>query len=339
MNDEEMVRELLPGAGPRRPLPADDLASIREVGRAEWRRRYSRAASPWSFRPWMAVAAAALLAAAGLVWWARARSAGSGSDIASVERTSGSGNWRIGDPLREGSEIDTRSELDHPGRIALRMAGGASVRLDEDTRVRLASAEGIELRQGAVYVDSGPEPGRGREVAVRTLAGLFQGVGTQFEVRAEEGRAGARLRVREGSVRLERGGESVVTSAGRELVVRGDGALAERTIAISGPEWDWVVATAPTIEIEGVKVRRFLDGIAREAGWRVEFADAEAASLADSVVLHGSIAGLTPADATKVVLSSAGLGYRISDGTLAVFVGKDSKGSGESGSELQRDPR
>jgi hypothetical protein len=73
-------------------------------------------------------------------------------------------------------------------------------------------------------------------------------------------------------------------------------------------------------EIEGMKVRRFLDWIAREAGWRVEFANRDASALADSVDLHGSIAHLTPLDATGVVLSSAGLEYRVSDGTLVVSV-------------------
>jgi ferric-dicitrate binding protein FerR (iron transport regulator) len=202
------------------------------------------------------------------------------------------------------------------------MAGGASVRVDADTRIRLASAREVELDRGAVYVDTGAAPRRGEEVAVRTPAGRFVGLGTQFEVRSEESAEGTRLRVREGKVRLDRDGAPRLTAAGRELVVRGDGTLSEGAIAISGPQWDWVLAAAPTIEIEGVKVRRFLDWIARETGWRVELADQEAVSLADTVELHGSIAGLTPVDAAGVVLSSAGLGHRVSDGTLVVFVAK-----------------
>jgi hypothetical protein len=75
-------------------------------------------------------------------------------------------------------------------------------------------------------------------------------------------------------------------------------------------------------DIEGVKVRTFLGWISRETGWRVEFADETTASAADSIVLHGSIAHLTPVEATGAVLSSAGLGHRVSDGTLVVFVAK-----------------
>jgi hypothetical protein len=61
-------------------------------------------------------------------------------------------------------------------------------------------------------------------------------------------------------------------------------------------------------------------GLGLQTGWRLEFADQEAASLADSVVLHGSIEHLTPAEAPGVVLASCGLGHRVSGGTMVVFV-------------------
>jgi hypothetical protein len=67
-------------------------------------------------------------------------------------------------------------------------------------------------------------------------------------------------------------------------------------------------------------VRTFLEWIARETGRRVELADEETAALTDSVVLHGSIEHLTPTQAPGVVLPSSGLGHRVSDGALVVFV-------------------
>ena len=74
------------------------------------------------------------------------------------------------------------------------------------------------------------------------------------------------------------------------------------------------------LAIEGVKVREFLNWIGRERGLRVELADAEAATVADSCVLHGSIEHLPLADAPGVALSSCGLRHRITDGTLVVSV-------------------
>jgi ferric-dicitrate binding protein FerR (iron transport regulator) len=212
------------------------------------------------------------------------------------------------------------------------MAGGASVRLDTQTRVRLASSSLVELDSGALYVDTGG-PAAGHEpVAVRTAAGLFRSFGTQFEVRAEAQGGATRLRVREGRVRLERGAESLSTGAGQELVVRRDGTVERRETTADGPAWEWIAESAPMPDIEGMKVRTFLDWLARERGWRVEFADAETAALANSVVLHGSIAHLTPLEAPDVVLPSGGLGYRVAKGKLVVFV------AGE-GREPVRTPR
>ena len=341
-DEEESVRRLLADAGPRPPLPEEDLASIKEAARAEWRQRYGdRRASARPVRFWLALAAAALLAAVGLFWWVRTPGApaASGPSVASLERLSGAARWEargeraapllpvaVGRPLPAGSLLTTEAGSDNWGRIALRMSGGASVRLDTGTRVRLVSAAVIELNRGAVYVDTGAKQDRREEVAIRTSAGLFQGIGTQFEVRAEGDGASTRLRVREGSVRLDRADGSVLTNRGQELVLQGDGILVRRQSADYGPEWDWVLKTAPMLDIEGVKVRTFLDWVAREVGWRVELADEEAASLSDSIVLHGSIDHLTPADAPGVVLPSSGFGHRAKDGTLVVFVaGKEGR--------------
>lgn len=340
VHEEEAVRRLIEDAGPRPALPEGDLASIKEAARAEWQRRYGGRGAPARLvRLWMALAAAALLAAVGLVWWARSPdpSPGSVPAAATIELLTGVARWEassktvlllpgaVGRPLPAGSELETGAGSERLGRLALRMAGGASVRLDAGTRVRLASAAVVELARGAVYVDAGAEPDGHEEVAVRTPAGLFQGIGTQFEVRAEGGGAVTRLRVREGSVRLDREGKSVRAETGQELVVSGDGSLVRRQTAAYGPEWDWVLKAAPMLDIEGIKVRRFLDWIARETGWRIVLADEEAASLADSIVLHGSIAHLTPVEAPSVVLSSGGLGHRVSDGTLFVFVAEKSR--------------
>ena len=312
MSGEDRFESLLSDAGPRAVLPGEDLGVIREAARAEWRRRYgARAARPrvagWS--P-LAAAAAIVAAAAGLLWRARtaAPAAAPPPNVASVERTADGSRWQVGTVLPAGTDVTT----DPAGRLALRMIGGASARLDTGTRLTLASPTSIELAQGAVYVDTaGGEP-----IAVRAPAGVVRPIGTQFEVRVADGVT--RVKVREGTVRLEGASETAHAAAGEDLVVAADGKLSRRPIPPFGPEWDWVLASAPVPPIEGMKVRKFLDWIARESGRRVELADAETAALADSVELHGSVAHLTPLDATGVVLASAGLEYRMSDGAIVI---------------------
>jgi hypothetical protein len=332
--EEEAVRRLIEDAGPRRVLPEDDFASIKDAMRGQWRLRYG--ASRLSRRPvrwWMSLAAAALLAAAGLVWWAGTREPrGVAAAAASLAQLTGVVKWEVegegtveiapdsvGRPVPAGSKLETGAASGKPGRLAVRMAGGASARLDAGTQVRLESATVIELERGAVYVDTGTGARKGEEVTIRTQEGVFEGIGTQFEIRTEPGEARTRLRVREGSVRMERREESVITDSGQELVVARDGRLSRRPAPTYGSDWDWVLKAAPMLAIEGRTVRTFLDWVARETGWRVELADEETTSLCDSTILHGSIDSLTPAEAPGVVLPSAGLGHRISEGVLFVY--------------------
>ena len=333
-DDEKGLRELLEEAGPRPPLAETDLERIRAAARAEWRGRWASGRTGSRRSAW-AAAAVLFLGAATLLWVRRAPAPAAETSIATIERVTGEvfrtapgaapvtlSTDAVGSPIPEGAAIETRAGSS-PGRLALRMAGGASVRLDAQTRVKLASASVVELDSGALYVDTGGPAAGNESVAVRTAAGLFRSIGTQFEVQAEGG--ATRLRVREGRVRLERGGDPLTTDAGHELVVRRDGTVERHETTADGPEWEWIVASAPMPDIEGVNVRTFLDWLARERGWRVEFADAETAALADSVVLHGSIAHLTPVEAPDVVLPSSGLGYRVAKGKLVVFVAGDSR--------------
>jgi hypothetical protein len=317
--EEDAVRKLLDEAGARPALPEEDFRAIRDAARAEWSRRYG--AAPERKRPrwsWLAAAAALLAASIGLAWWARTRPPAVAPIVASLERVIGTTPWKAGAPVAAGTVLATGRET--PGRLALRMRGGASVRLDAATEVRVASATMVELRRGAVYVDTGTATVRAEEITVRAPSGLFRPAGTQFEVRVEDRET--KLRVREGRVAMDRGSGPVVAAAGEEIVVSSDGAVVRRPVAVSGPEWDWVGETAPMLAIEGVKVREFLDWFGRETGLRVELSGGETATVADSCVLHGSIEHLTVAEAPGVVLSSCGLGHRLSDRTLVVFVAR-----------------
>ena len=314
MSGEDRFEVLLRDAGPRVDLPGEDLAAIREAARTEWRRRYGARLGRPRVAGWVPLAAAAVILAAiaGLVWRSRTAAPAPPPNVASVERTADGSPWQVGNVLLAGTDVTT----DAAGRLALRMIGGASARLDTDTRLTLASPTTITLAQGAVYVDTAG----GAPIEVRAPAGVVRPTGTQFEVRVQGG--ATRVKVREGTVRLEGGTGFSHAGSGEEFVVGGDGSLQRRSIPTFGPEWDWVLASAPVPVIEGMKVRKFLDWIGRESGLRVELGDAETAALADSVELHGSVAHLTPLDATGVVLSSAGLEYRVADGAIVVSVTK-----------------
>jgi ferric-dicitrate binding protein FerR (iron transport regulator) len=259
----------------------------------------------------LALAASLILALAVVWWWRKEGPPPAPEVVATIEvlkgeiRLEGGERAAVGQPLLSGTVLGTE------GRAALRLSGGESVRLDKGTRVRLAAVNKLELQAGAVYVDS-----RGGSLEIGTDFGKVRDVGTQFEVRLEDG---LRVRVREGVVSLTReGGVSHSVSEGGELRVRRDGSTSRSIIEPHGPEWSWVLAAAPSMDIDGLKLSEYLDWVSRETALKVRYEDPALASLASTIRLRGSIEGLAPDESLSVILAGSGLGYRIEGGSLLI---------------------
>ncbi len=195
-------------------------------------------------------------------------------------------------------------------RAALRLALGHELRLDVGTRLLLISDSVLTLERGAVYVDSR----RSRSaLEIRTPLGTARDVGTRFEVRLGDG--SLRVRVREGAVEIARSGEVHEVRTGAEIRLDAGGRLERRAVPIHGPEWRWSLEIAPSFDIEGRTLGELLDWVTHETGWQLRFDPAIAAGAA-GVILNGSIEGLAPDDALGVVLPTAGLRHRVSEGVL-----------------------
>jgi ferric-dicitrate binding protein FerR (iron transport regulator) len=291
-------------------VPAIRTERVRAAVRTSWQRQMKRRAA----RRRAAIAALLFGAAAALVIAMTrqppaVRPATPGFAVARVERVQG-GPLPIesGDVVRTGDWIETPAD----SRVALRF-DDTSVRLDTASRVRALSSHEIELTAGAVYIDTGGEDGR---FIVRTPRGTARDVGTQFEVRLID--SALRLRVRTGIVELQDGARSISGRAGTEIVLSATSA-ASRPIPASGSEWEWASRLAPALSMEGRSLDAFLQEVAREQGWSIEYADARLARDAENIVLHGSIRGLLPADAVGIAIGASGLRHRFENGKLAVF--------------------
>ena len=308
-DDEQATAHLLHLAGPRPEVSAERAARVRAAVHERWqagtrRRRIHRGV--W--------AAAALVAtAASVAWWLRPVSvdpAPLGDVVARVERVEGTPGALVpGGAVRARDWIVT----DATARAALRLGDGTSIRIDRASRARLVAPTVIDLAAGAVYLDTGRDS---THLEVRTAFGTAHDIGTQFEVRLDS--AAVRVRVRSGIVELRRGGESVSARAGTELTVSSGGAT-HRAIPANAPDWAWAVDLAPVFEIEGRTVSAFLDHVAREQGWTVRYADAALTRDASSIILHGSVADLSPLEAIAVALPASGLSHRLDDDVLLVF--------------------
>ena len=324
--EEEVVRQLLEAAGPRPPIPEEDLDVISAAARSAWRtqvRQRTPERRPLRALPW-ALAAAVAIAVGLTMWWA-SRGERVPSTVAWIETVTG--------PVHLESESNDSRAIDRgesiplgaflrsteSARAAVKLAGGATVRLDTETRVRFVSADVLDLERGAVYVDTGLVAQPRTALEVRTPLGTARDIGTQFAVRIVGSNGTALLvRVRDGAVLTEQRGHTYRTGAGEELVLRHDGTTERRKVALSGADWEWVLAASPRFDIEGRTLGEFLDWISRETGWRIDFADEGLANSADEIVLHGSIGDLRPDRAPFAVLPGAGLAGEIEDGTLVV---------------------
>lgn len=228
------------------------------------------------------------------------------------------------DVLIAGSTLESGDS----GRLLMRLLGGVTLRMDAKTRFRLVSESNFVLEEGAIYFDSGS---RHSAITLRTGMGTIQNNGTQFEVRLHP--ESIRIRVREGSISFYSKKLSQNADAGTELAVDTNGKASQNKITKYGEDWNWVSQVMPTFRLEGRTLIDFLIWVSRENGWALRFSDSHIRDSATTIILHGSIAGLSPSESPAAVLSVSGLSYNLEEG---VFTVKGSDGDEEIRSDVER---
>jgi ferric-dicitrate binding protein FerR (iron transport regulator) len=321
--DDDDVARLMRLAGPRPDPPVDRMARIRAAMHDEW---HHTIAARHLRRNLMMGAAAVGLAATVLLavrWWPDRDGASSVSlpltamltaATGSVERESELESRR---PLEPGAGVTRRDDIrTGPGVVAaFVLAGGSTLRVNENTRLRIESPTAIVLERGTVYLDAGSNKAD-RSLEVLTHLGTIRDIGTRFEVQADGARV--RVRVRDGEVELARAGMPA-TRAGRGTEIAADtDSVTSRTVPLFGEDWAWVGRLPEKFDLTGRSLAEFLDWVARETGFTVSFENEELAARAKSMVLEGAIDGLSPEEALDVVLPATGLEHRVSDGRVVV---------------------
>jgi hypothetical protein len=307
-NQADLDSRLLRVAGRRPRLPESEVAPLREEAREVFRRQARKAVVKRRLR-WTAAVGSGLAAAVLLLVLGPflRRDPDPRLPIAQLERRTGEVMVSGSGALVPGTVVTTADG----GRVAVRLPAGASVRIDGNSSVRFDSGSTLTLQRGALYADAGPpgEPHEGIEIA--TPFGSVHDVGTQFEVRLLP--EGLRVRVREGKVRVD--AERIrEAEAGSELLIHADGSSESANVPVYGPGWDWVQRTAPPFTIENANLAQFLNWVSRETGLRWHLA--EPGDDPETVILHGSIEGLTAEEALPVVLPGSGYRHRIVGGEI-----------------------
>jgi ferric-dicitrate binding protein FerR (iron transport regulator) len=321
--DDRDLELVLKSAGLRERPPGDVERAVREQLRAEWRDMVAERSRRGRQRAAFALAASILVAVAGF-WAIAPRFAATPVVVASVATASGdvrvtSGwldRWHAvdsGQALLEGQVIETDPE----GRGALALRGGISARLDRGSRLVIAAADRLELERGSIYVDSGPGHAPAAPLDVVTPTGSVRHVGTRYEVRLLE--SGVQVRVRDGTVEWRSSGGSVERGGpGQQLTISNDGGVERASVPAYGAAWDWTMEVAPSIDIDGMPLSRFLAWTARETGLQLAYVSPEVEREAAGIVVHGSIAGLTPPEALSAVLVTTSVRAQAAGGSLVV---------------------
>jgi len=317
-NETDLIESLLRRAGPRSEPPVDAYHQVHAAAfdafRAKTARRRGRQRVLWA-----GAAAAAVFAIALMFQWTPPMSVP--SELARIERMTGGVEaatgeaWRaLGEartPLTTGMKLRTLTG----GRVALALAGGGSLRLDAETEVMLDAPGRIYVRHGTIYVDSGARPGATR-LQIVTPAGTARDIGTQFELQVAG--SALRLRVREGSVSIDRGGQSLTGGAGEQIAIDALGGISRDVIEPAAASWQWAESIAPTPDMDGRPAAELIAWAARETGRELRYVSPNAEQRASSVILHGNIRNLTPLAALEAMLATTDLEYALRGDTMEI---------------------
>ena len=204
---------------------------------------------------------------------------------------------------------------------ALRWIHGQSIRLDENTRIRLDSANSIWLYKGRIYVDTTRRGSGAEALTIFTLGAQVRHVGTQYmtAVSAE----GISVSVRSGKVALDMSGSEHLVARGEQLTVTGNGKRSVQQIEAWGELWQWTESVTPDFDSDGRTIADLIEWVASETGHSVEYDSFEAEDRALQTILKGKLER-EPMKALAMITQTSDMNARVSDGLIMVSLANDS---------------
>ena len=293
--DGDRLQKLFQHAGARDRPSLESERAARDALRAEWRQIATRRKRR-RLVAGLAIAATLVIAVGAVL-----RLTGDPSphpaaiQLASVENQVGAAQVHEDEAvaksevLRMDSRLMSRQVLETgPGSAtALRWLHGQSVRLDENTRIRLDSANSIRLDRGRIYVDTANRPAGVEALSIFTPAGRLRHVGTQYMTSVSF--AGTTVSVRSGKIALDLSGTEHLVARGEQMSVSGDGKRSVRQIETWGESWQWTERITPAFDSDGKNIADLIDWVASETGHMVEYSAFDAESQARQTILRGRL--------------------------------------------------
>lgn len=322
--DEEAMARLLRAAGPRSGVPEDvearvyasvvkewqastqsaDGARVYGKVRKSWKRHSARAAATRWMLP-IALAASAALIAILMTQPEPIPPVAVGTVAKVVSPAAGGSALALGDKIYQGMTIETREGEG----MSFLLARNESLRLDENSALRVDAGDRFTLLSGRVYADTGEFVYRDGSLRIDTSFGAVTDIGTQFAVSLLADNLD--VAVREGRVDVRQGTHKFVAMSGERITLQEQGQAAVRPLGLTDDYWSWTTDLAPAFDIEGKSLLEFLKWASRESGRILYFHDSELRMAAMRTDLHGSIADFKPLEALESVLATTTYRYRV----------------------------
>lgn len=315
------IGRLINFAGAREAVPHERFERVRQNVRTHWQqvateqhtRRHSQ-----RFNIAAIAAGFALVAATTLILW-NLNFVSTIESLASVERVLG--QVQIDDENAQMSTTlaaNTKIVTGDASRIALRMSGGQSLRIDTASQVVVHSPSHISLEAGAIYIDTAFSETE-KPILISTPLGTAQDIGTQFQVRV----TGLLLvvGVRQGLVEVTQPGQQTHSvNKGYYVELSDSGESGQHPLQPDDPDWAWIETVAPEFDIQGASLAQYLQWYVQERGLDLVWADAASETRAGAALLAGSIKGTSLDEGLLQVQQVALFEYRITSDTLWVKV-------------------
>lgn len=314
------LADVIRAAGRRPAPPPEHYERVYAATHAVWQQQLRQRRRRWH----AAAAAVAVLALGATVWQAMLTLSPPVAAYVSVahgrfERHLPDENlWVVVSDrsLPEGARVRTVGD----GSVALRLAQGGSLRIDNDTEIVLDDSA-FELDTGRIYFDS-----RGRPTAMAvefvTPLGTVRDIGTQFEIRTMPDLL--RVRTRSGKITVvdSPAAQPLVSQRGEEIELSLQGDVTRREFAPDDPQWRWAEALAVAPSFDTPTVLAYLDWIAQETGRPLEFTSESVRIQAGISRFLGDPTGLVPSELLVTIAATSDFSYELTqDGSI--LIGRD----------------
>ncbi|MCB1583720.1 MAG: FecR family protein [Marinicella sp.] len=204
-------------------------------------------------------------------------------------------------------------------RLLVELNNGNQFRVDENTHLKIASNNEIQLMSGRIYIDSDSSTGH-HKLTVNTPVAYVNHIGTQYSVSFVDDELS--IGVRNGLVLVN--GEQIPQSElkkGKLFSVKNDGAISYSDISPYDRSWDWTQKINRGFVIQNSALSEYLDWVSSETGYPIKWASDAVKIHANNIILAGSINGIMPFDSLAVILPTTSLNYSIVDDQIYIQEG------------------